>query len=457
MISLAVLPVLAAQTGCAPGTSCVPLDPESGLERLIGMFGEAMAGGQLDEAETLAKRIVEESIGVDGRESITTARALTLLAIVQHASEQFLPAVQNYRAAIETIERLGNSLSPELVRPLQGLGETELALGEPERARETFERAVHISHVNSGPNNLSQVATLDAISESFRREGNFRDALRTQDVALHIQERTYGGDGEDMIAALDRYAGWMHRLRLPNRERNTHSRILDLKERHYGTDDLSLVPTLIRLGTSIRDPGYALAEAGVGNDLGIIVDEGLDDDYVGRAVKPDFFLRRALEIVDRHPDSDWRLASRAELEVGDYYSRVRRLVKARLAYTAAWERLSAEPERLAERNRELEVPRPLIGPFLPRWFEGDAPVFRTVDDTGFEPASVELLYDVSRLGKTVNVRVMESSPGGMEKIEAFAVDALRQQINRPRMQDGEIVDTADLRYVYEFGVRPAAE
>lgn len=459
ILVLATLP-LAAGAGrpdCMPAAPCAPVSSAAEVERLIGLFGEAMAGGQLDEAETLAKRIVERSIEIDGRDSTGAAKALTLLGIVQHVREQFVPAMQNYRAAIETIERAENSLSPELVRPLQGLGETELALGETERARQTFERAVHVSHVNDGPNNVAQVASLASISETYRREGDFRQALRTQDAALHVQERAYGGDSERMVAVLEDYADWMNRLRLPNRERNTHSRVLDLKERHYGTDDLSLVPTLIELGTSIRDPGYQLAEPGIGDEIGTSVDQGLDDDYVVRAVKPDFFLRRALEIVDRHPDSDWRYASSAELEIGDYYSRVRRLVKARLAYSSAWERLSATPERLRMREQELEAPRPLTKPLLPRWFEGDAPVFRTVDESGFEPASIELHYDVSRLGKTVNVRVVGSKPGGLGKVEAFLVDALSQQVHRPRMHGGEIVDTADLRYVYEFGFRPPPE
>jgi len=457
ILALAVVPAYAAGQACEPEVPCEIVASRAEVERLIALLGEAMSGGQYDEAETLAKRIVEQSIAIDGRDSTAAVRALTLLGTVQHAREEYVPAMQNYRAAIETVERVENPLSPDLIRPLQGLGETELALGETGRARETFERALHVSHVNDGPNNVAQVPSLQSISETYRREGRAGEALRTQDAALYVRERAYGSESVEMIAVLEDYAAWMERLRLPNRERNIHSRVLDLKERHFGDDDLSLVPTLIELGTSIRDPGYALVEAGVGDDLGVSVDEGLDDDYIVRAVKPDYFLRRALEIADRHPESDWRLASRAELEIGDYYSRVRRLVKARLAYTAAWKRLSGTPEGLRLRRQELEAPRPLTAALLPRWFDGESPVFRTVDDSGFEPASIELRYDVSRLGKTVNVQFVGSEPDGLDEVGAFVVDALREQVHRPRMQDGAIVDTADLRYFYEFGYRPPAE
>ena len=449
--------VAAGQASCPPGTQCAREDPHVEVERLVGLFTEAMQTKQLAEAEVLAKQIIEMSIEIDGRQSTGAAKALTMLAVVQHHQAQYLPAIQNYRAAIDTIETIEGVLSPELIRPLQGLGESEMALGELGAARDTFTRAVHVSHVNEGPNSVGQIDSLDAISETYRREGQYANALRSQDVALKIQERALGSESAELIPALQAYADWMNRLRLPNRERNTHSRILDLKEEHFGKTDIVLLPTLIELGMSVRSSGYALAEGGLGPELGQSVDEGLDDDYVVRSVKPDYYLRRAMEIADEHPSSDWRLATRTALEIGDYYSRVRRLVKARLAYETAWDRLSGFPEGIRIRRNELESARPLTRPLLPDFFEDQSPVFRTVDTEGFEPASIEVLYDVSKLGKTVNVRIVESRPAGLAKIEEFLLDALKDQVHRPRMQDREIVDSTDLSYVYEFRIRASDE
>ena len=92
----------AGQVSCQPGLQCVREDPHAEVERLVGLFSEAVESEQMVEAEVLAKRIIEMSIDIDGRDSTGAAKALTMLAVVQHHQAQYLPAIQNYRAAIDT-------------------------------------------------------------------------------------------------------------------------------------------------------------------------------------------------------------------------------------------------------------------------------------------------------------------------------------------------------------------
>ena len=426
------------------------------VERLLVLFNEAIRNEQFDEAETLAKRIVEESIDAGGRESLAAANALTILGHVQHELERYLPALQNFRAAIETIERVNGGLSGELVRPLQGLGETELALGEYARAEATFERAIHITHVNEGPLNLSQIESMNSISEIHRRRGHLDDALDVQKKVLSIQTRNYGEESVELLPGLQNHAEWMRRLRLPNRERNTYSRILDIQEDNFGKRDLRLVPTLVALGVTVRDYKFDMSGE-IGSEFGAIVDEGTDDRYVARSVKPDFYLRRAMEIVAEHPESDWRQHVETSLQIGDYYSIVRRLVRARLAYNDAWDVLSSSADRLHLRRAELEWPRMLTRLYLPEYFEDGKPVFDPENTDGFERASISVTYDVSKLGKTVNVNVVESSGPGLTEIEEFLIDALEDQVNRPRMEGREIVDTYGLSFRYSFFYRTSAK
>ena len=83
-------------------------------------------------------------------------------------------------------------------------------------------------------------------------------------------------------------------------------------------------PTIVLISSDLRTEFDGTAQ------------EGLDDRFIVRAVKPDYYLRRAMEIAAGHPESDWQLETNTALRIGDYYSRMRRLVKARLAYTEAW-------------------------------------------------------------------------------------------------------------------------
>jgi len=422
-------------------------------ERLIAIYSEAIAGGSYAEAEVLAKRIVELSISAAGRDSLAAASALSMLAYAQQRQRQLLLAQQNYQAAIETIEHAAGVLSPELIRPLQGLGETEMALQAHDQARRTFSRAVHLSHVAEGPHNLHQVTSLESIAESYRQTGRYNVALDIQKDVLALQESTYGPDNSAMIPALQRHAAWMRELGLPNRERNTYARILDLQEEHLARDSVDFVPTLMALGMSLRNPTHQLIGPGVGDDLGFSIEEGLDDRYIVRSVKPDFYLRRAMEIAFASPDSDWHLASETALAIGDYYSRVRRLVRARLAYTEAWNLLSSDLDRLAVRAAELEQPHRLQGSRLPKYFVDQEPVVRPPSDDGFSEGSITFRYDVSKFGKTVAIEVIEARPSGLTDIEEQLADLLGERLHRPRLENGVIVDSHDLLLVHEFFYR----
>jgi hypothetical protein len=132
---------------------------------------------------------------------------------------------------------------------------------------------------------------------------------------------------------------------------------------------------------------------------------------------------------------------------------MRRLVKARLAYTEAWNRLSGFPDGIRVRRNELESPRPLTHRYLPEYFEDGQPVYPPEDESLFNRGSFSLLYDVSELGKTVNIRVAGPQPIGLEEIQELVVDRLGDRIHRPRMEGGEIVDTYDMEFVHEFFYR----
>ena len=62
-------------------------------------------------------------------------------------------------------------------------------------------------------------------------------------------------------------------------------------------------------------------------------------------------------------------------------------------------------------------------------------------------------FDVTRTGESVNIKLVESKPPGLTKIENRLVRALRSVMHRPRMEDGSMIDTQQLTYVYEFSYR----
>jgi hypothetical protein len=95
----------------------------------------------------------------------------------------------------------------------------------------------------------------------------------------------------------------------------------------------------------------------------------------------------------------------------------------------------------------------LYGRWLPKFYEDQEPVSKPPDADQFQPGTITAEYDVSKLGKTVNLNVVESQPAGLTRIEDEFIDRMKDSIHRPRMEDGAIVDTYKLTYVYEFSYR----
>ena len=407
------------------------------LKQRLNLYHEAMNSRQYAEADILAKRIMELSIIVNGRDSVNSANALTNLALVQHRQNQYVFAILNYQAAIQTIEQIDGILSADLIRPLQGLGHTEMEMENIDRARDVFERAVHISHVNDGPRNPEQIESLNAIAETYLLTGYVKGALDIQQNIYALSARANGPESASFIPALQQHAQWMRKLGLYNRERAAYRQILSLQNKHLGESDLNMIPTLLALGMSRYNFGNV----------------PWDTLYIPRAAGPDYYLRRASRIAIVQPESNWKLAADTAIAVGDYYTVTRRSARARYAYIEAWHRMSADPEGLSTRREQLEWPKLLQSPHLPEYYEDQMPLFEPTNTDNFLRGTITAEFDVSFSGKPVNIRLIESQPPGLIEIERRLVLTLKNLMHRPRFEDGSRVVTRQVTYTYEFYYR----
>jgi len=174
------------------------ISPEEDIQRLFSLYIDARNTGMIDEAEMLAKQIVELSIVSYGYESRQTAHALTDLGELQTSNADYRAAVLNLVSAIEIIERIDDRLSISLVSPLRALGTTHLQSGDTSQALGSWRRAVHISHVNLGPHNYDQVETLNSIRRLLVAADMHKEANKIQQRIYHLSRRyidnTYRSD-----------------------------------------------------------------------------------------------------------------------------------------------------------------------------------------------------------------------------------------------------------------------
>lgn len=410
------------------------------LRRLFAIYIDAISDRQFDEADSLAKQIVELTIQLNGLDSHESAKALTNLAIAQHGIEDYESAILNYNAAIGIVERIGDRLNGELINPLRGLGAAQLASGRPDLARETFDRAVHVSHVNEGPHNLEQVETLQSLAETYLAVGEFDEAIDVQKRIYYLQARNIDARSIDIIPALKTRANWQHRVQLYEQERFTLRRIISVIEHNKGKKSLDLIEPLTELGNSFLFMGFA--DAVYTQPVSVTSGE--------------IYLKRAVRIAEDNPEANWEILANAMLELGDYYVLSDRPNRGHRVYREVWRLLSEDETRLATRSSRLEQVVLLHDINPPAMYGGDPPTpIVNKELPGFDTGKAVFQYSVSTRGRTTNIQLVDADPPGLVDMYETVGRQMRRLVHRPRLLDGRPVQTDNVRYSHSFLYRQA--
>ena len=410
---------------------------EEALVREFELFKRLMQERVFDEADTVAKRVVELAIRTHGPQSNELAKALTNLAIVQHRTEQYDASQQNFQAAIEIIEENEDRLNAQLVNPLKGLGASQLEVGRPDLASATFQRAVHVTHVNEGPHNLDQVELLESIAETKLRMGDLEAAKQTQDVIYALNIRQYALDTMELVPALMRRATWQHRAGFVYDERATYRRIIRIIEEKDGKNSLRLVEPLIMLGKSFfymdTSGSQSMAET--------------------RMSTGEIYFRRAVRIAAAGPDPDWQIVAQATLALGDYYMYDDNSQRGRQAYRTAWDLLSEDESRIDVRRKQLENIVPLRQQKLRQFVNSADAESKAQSDDPLLQGKITMTYEISTRGQATKLKMIEAEPPEFTNMQRHVHREMRQRLFRPRFEDAEPVSTPDQSLVHVFYYR----
>jgi TonB family protein len=404
-----------------------PQERGSALDEAFREYRDLYDEGEYEGAIEAGKRVIVLSIEANGRDDLQTARGLTNLAIAQQKNEEYEAAVQNYEAALDIVERVESRLSKHLINPLRGLGNTYLEAGRPDEAIRVYDRAVHLTHVNYGPQNLEQADLLDALAESFVRLQDVEEASDIQDMSYQLYARRFGEESIEILPALQRRARWLNRLGLFGRERDVWNQAIDVIENEYGEDDLRLIEALNGLArTYLYDIEPAISNRG------------------------EWALRRALEIAENHPETTPALVADSLIDSGNYHTLRGEAQKARRAYRQAWRVLSGDESLLAIRERRFAQPVQIRYARAPAYADEATnptvnPVFRGRE---FDRGVVVANYTVNARGRTEEITVIESTPPGLMDTEVKR--AVRRMVFRPRYVDGQPVSTPDRTFRHRY-------
>jgi tetratricopeptide (TPR) repeat protein len=396
-------------------------------------YKRLMSEGIYDEADTVAKRVVTLSIQLTGPRSSETAKALTNLGIVQHRNKQFDAAQQNFEAAVDIIEDIEDRLNGRLINPLKGLGAAQLEGGRPDLAKQTFTRAIHITHVNEGPHNMDQIDILESLAETNVRLGSIEEARAMHDKIYLLHRRRYEDDQLALIPSLMRRAEWQHRAGYIADEQATYRRAIRIIETSASKNDMRLIEPLTKLGES-----YFFTD--------LHGEQGLHHN----PVTGEIYFKRALRIAESNPKSDWSTATDSKLALADYYMMQSNLTRARKLYKEIWESLSGDETRLLFRDEVFSRTVPLNDRPIPEFAGETGPNPLGTPSEEFLQGSVTLSFSVTNRGRVIEMEPIEVVPAEFTDMQKLVHREVRGRMYRPRFEDAQPVKTTNEVFTHLF-------
>ncbi|MEO0616899.1 MAG: hypothetical protein AAFY69_12280 [Pseudomonadota bacterium] len=377
-----------------------------------------------------AREVVARAAAANGLRDDSVASARHNLALLQAEAGDYGPAIENFRAAIATREAVGRSLvAPGLVNPLIGLASALEAADEEEAAIATYERAIHITHVNEGPDTLSQVPLIDALSVLYEDIGEWRESRRMHDQRYRIVQRRYEAGDDALVDALEYRASWARRVDNDALASLCYTQITQGLAERFGDDDPRLIDPLMKFATVSlgRETGrYARTEQGLLSEA-----------------------RRAIGRAERiaRQSGDAEVLARMLVHKGDWMQYVGSARGASDSYNEAWSLMDAAPE-LAPLKGEL------FGQAVAIY---EAPMYEIYGNAGevdndprFYPDEgfVTVNYSVDASGKVFDIDLVDSKPAGLRDVYVYR--RLGAYVFRPRFVDGKPIAQDGFTFRHDF-------
>ncbi len=381
--------------------------------------------------------------------------------------------IEDYYLEIRRLETEQGAWGDGLSEQLSGLGGALQLRGQHREAIEVLERAIHVQRINSGLYDLSQVPLVEQVIESEAALGDSSAVYERNQYLFWLYKRSYGENDLRMLPVLDKVGNsFLTDYALnpnvePGRLIDAHAiftKATDIIEDNYGEADLRLVAPLRGLVASnwffatYRGAGYSSPL-----ERQTSARNGVDDvrfyntdapQQLSRYLQNNFgegqkAISEIVDIYNHNPEAPPGAAAGAKVELADWNLLFGRWQTATALYEEAYQSLSesADTQTLVTKTfgRPVALPDLSLTEFGGQ--DSDEPEdVKEVEDQAY----VLLRYDVTRFGETSNVEILDSYPERNINNRVKAKRALQTTRFRPRMEDGQAVETTGLVHRYIF-------
>lgn len=411
--SPAVAAVLALTVWAAPGT----LDAQGEQDERAQAAESPLAALRRGRDAFMGVRDFSAALGP--AESIVAAQQgerealypadLAALGLIRGELSESDAAIDNLVEAIGLVSETEGEYSPTLIEYYRALGRTYIKAGEYQPAIVTLEQAQHISQRSLGLFNVEQSALLDDITTAYLGLGNTVDAQRLQIERLDNAIRRFGASDPRVIPYRYTLARYYEQSRLPESAREQYQEVLKAQEERLGDTDPELLAPLREL---------------VALDLLVAQDTNSER------------RDRLAALLEQNPAAPAIERGLTLALLGDWATVAGDTAGARDYYTQSWSAFRSNPEV----DVVTYFGKPAMLDFVPPLSAVD----RNERSRPYTWVEIVLEFDVSAEGIPSDVRVVTRDRQTVNLQSRYS-RRMRETHFRPRLVDGQPVDTADVR------------
>lgn len=379
----------------------------------------------------------------------------------------------DYQQAIARLEAEQGAWGQGLAEQLSGLGKTYQLRGHHRDAIEVFDRAIHVSRINNGLYDLTQVPIVESMLESLKARGLWEQVHERHQYLYWLHKRNFGAEDPRMLPVIDRLGKWYINDYALNPDRRMMDQLVDAHDlfEHavniitgtYGQLDLRLIEPL---------RGLVMSNWFFANYRGETQTTVVERDQFGRTISmnqvsfPDdqqtnqlmrylrnnyadgkHAIERMVDIYGNSPDAPPGAAAQAKIELGDWEQLWQRNQAASDLYREAYDELIANDA--TRKQAEQIFGRPVALPDLDL-VESDLEQPASEGEAAEPMHYVLVSFDVDHLGRAEHINIRDAQPADKREYRTRVKRTLESTRFRPRLVDGEPVATRGLTQKYVF-------
>lgn len=365
---------------------------------------------------------------------------------------------------IDGLEAEYGAYQPKLQQLLFRLGKHRQEQGNHIKALSVFERALHVSKVNTGLHNTGQLPIVETMLESYSSLNDWKGLGDRLHYMLWLHRRNFNNEDDRLLAMIERVGRWymkayyLHKggeaLSFMVKADDLFDELVDVLSTYYGENSSKMIGALHARATI----NYHIA-----NDVSDVFTTSHRDirqamipnkratPYMNEVAVRDYYFdqsfykgRRALQnAIDIYaselPGSAARYAE-ALANQGDFYLSLNRKWNAMKNYAKAY-------EVLLEYKVDENVIQDIFGE--PKLVEPFSVAGQELDQPG-SLRYVDALFDVPGNGWPRDIRITSTHPGDSKELMTRGKHAVAASRYRPRFEAGKPVNTSNvyLRYVF---------